>query len=65
VLMGNLAIRAYQVRNESRKYNGEVSYDYFGRKKLYWDGKSMKITNLPEINDFVTKKYREGFTLPV
>lgn len=65
VLMGNLAIRAYQVRNESRKYNGDLSYDYFGRKKLYWDGKDMLITNLPEINDFVSKKYREGFTLPL
>ncbi len=65
VLMGNLAIRAYKVRNESRKYNGDISYDYFGRKKLYWDGKDMRITNLPEINDFVSKKYREGFTLPL
>ena len=33
--------------------------DYFGRKKLLWDGENMKITNLDEANEFVSKKYRE------
>lgn len=65
VIMGNLAIRAYQIRNEHRLYNGRTEYDYFGRKKLYWDGENMKITNLSEINDFVSKPYRKGFELPI
>lgn len=65
VIMGNLAIRAYQIRNEFRSYNGRTTYDYFGRKKLYWDGDKMEITNLPEINEFVSKTYRQGFELPI
>ena len=57
VLMGNLAIRSYMLREE--KGNGRV--DYFARKKLLWDGDNMKITNLEAANQFVTRNYREGF----
>jgi hypothetical protein len=35
--------------------------DYFARKKLLWDGENMKITNLEEANQFVSREYREGF----
>lgn len=58
VLMGNLAIRSYNVRTKTG--NG---YDFPGRKKLLWDGKSMKITNFDEGNQFVKRDYREGWTL--
>jgi hypothetical protein len=32
-------------------------------KKLQWDANSLKATNCPEADPFVTKKYREGWTL--
>ena len=59
VLMGNLAIRSYMLRKEDS--NG--SFDYYARKKLLWDGENMKITNIEEANQFVTRKYREGWKI--
>jgi hypothetical protein len=59
VLMGNLAIRSFMLRKELS--NGGM--DYFARKKLLWDGENMKITNLEAANQFVTRDYREGFTI--
>lgn len=32
-------------------------------KKLDWDAKSLKITNLAEANSLLTKKYRQGFAV--
>lgn len=55
VLMGNLAIRSYALRDEKGKYPG--------RKKLLWDAKNMKITNFDEANQFVKREYREGWSL--
>lgn len=60
VLMGNLAIRSYNLRKENE--NGR-SFNYYGRKKLLWDGPNMKITNFDEANQFVTRPYREGWKL--
>ncbi|WP_163381731.1 Gfo/Idh/MocA family protein [Cyclobacterium sp. SYSU L10401] len=57
VLMGNLAIRSYMLRRENS--NGQA--EFFGRKKLLWDGENMRITNLEEANQFVGRTYREGF----
>lgn len=57
VLMGNLAIRSYLLRKE----NAEGRMEYYGRKKLLWDGKKMKITNLEEANQFVGREYRPGW----
>ncbi|MGL4631298.1 MAG: Gfo/Idh/MocA family protein [Leadbetterella sp.] len=57
VLMGNLAIRSYMLRKET----APNKYDYYGRKQLLWDGKSMKITNLDEANQFVGRSYRPGW----
>ena len=59
VLMGNLAIRSANLRTEK----GTNRFDYIGRKKLLWDGKAMKITNLDEANQFVSREYREGWKL--
>jgi len=47
------------LRNE--KSNG--SFDYYARKKLLWDGDNMKITNIEEANQFVTREYREGWKI--
>ena len=59
VLMGNLAIRSYMLRKE----NGKGNLEFFARKKLLWDGEVMKITNLDEANQFVTRNYRDGWTV--
>jgi predicted dehydrogenase len=31
------------------------------RRRIEWDSAAMKVTNLPEANDFLTKTYRAGF----
>ncbi|WP_276389294.1 Gfo/Idh/MocA family protein [Eudoraea chungangensis] len=59
VLMGNLAIRSYMLRRE----NEEEKMEFFARKKLLWDGENMKITNLEEANQFVTRTYRKGWEM--
>ena len=59
VLMGNLAIRSFMLRKENEK--GRM--DYYGRKKLLWDGENMKITNLKEANQFVGRTYRKGWEM--
>lgn len=57
VLMGNLAIRSYMLQRE----NSQGRTEFFGRKKLLWDGEKMKITNLEEANQFVGREYRKGW----
>ena len=32
-------------------------------KKLSWDGPSMKVTNVPEANEYLLRQYRKGWTL--
>lgn len=54
VLMGNLAIRSYAMKNEK---------GYPGRKKLLWDAKNMRITNFEDANQFVKREYRAGWSL--
>jgi len=61
VLMGNLAIRSYDIQ----KKNGK-DINYPGRNiKLLWDGSNMKITNFDEANQFVKRTYRDGWSLGV
>jgi hypothetical protein len=52
VLMGNLALRSYAMRDGNK---------YPGRKKLLWDAKNMKITNFDAANQFVKREYRAGW----
>jgi predicted dehydrogenase len=59
VLMGNLAIRSYLIRQELKPN----TFQYPGRKKLLWDGAAMKITNFDAANQFVKRAYREGWQL--
>jgi predicted dehydrogenase len=59
VLMGNLAIRSFLLRKE----NAQGKMEFFGRRKLLWDGENMRITNLEEANQFVGRTYRPGFTV--
>jgi predicted dehydrogenase len=52
ILMGNLALRSWNVKNGN---------NYPGRKKLLWDAANMKITNFDEANQFVKREYRKGW----
>jgi predicted dehydrogenase len=62
VLMGNLAIRAYQ-QGVKRQGDNRGRMDFPGRKKLLWDGQAMKITNYEAANQFVSREYRDGWDL--
>ncbi len=50
VLLGNVALRL-QLREE------------LTRARLLWDPVNLKITNVPEANEFLRGEYREGWTL--
>ncbi|MEL6303616.1 MAG: Gfo/Idh/MocA family oxidoreductase [Bacteroidota bacterium] len=65
VLMGNLAVKAYQykVLQEGKQIGDWAPYDYPGRRKLLWDGENMKITNYDKANEWVTREYRPGWEL--
>lgn len=59
ILMGNLAIRSFMMKNAS----AQGANKYPGRKRLLWDAKNMKITNFDEANQFVKREYRDGWKL--
>lgn len=58
ILMGNLAIRSWMMKNPNLKGWEDK---YLGRKKLLWDAANMKITNFDEANQFVKREYRAGW----
>jgi predicted dehydrogenase len=60
ILMGNLALRAFQLKNP--KLTGWDD-KWLGRKKLNWDAKNLKITNYDEANQWVKRDYRDGWNL--
>ncbi len=55
ILMGNIAIRSFTMKNPTLKGWGDK---YLGRKKLLWDAQNMKITNFEEANKFIKRDYR-------
>ena len=59
VLLGNAAIRSSLLKRSPR------SNIYIGRKQLLYDSKKMEITNLDQANQFLTRKYRDGWDLNV
>jgi predicted dehydrogenase len=60
ILMGNLAIRSWLMKNpQLTGWNDK----YLGRKKLLWDATNMKVTNFDEANQFVKREYRDGWSL--
>jgi hypothetical protein len=59
VLMGNLAVRSYNVQQKDSA--GKISYP--GRKLLLWDGENQRITNFEPANQFVKREYRGNYTL--
>ncbi len=60
ILIGNLAIRSFFIKNPSLK---GLEDKYLGRKRLLWDAKNMKITNFDDANQFVKREYRDGYSL--
>ena len=50
VLLGNVALRV-QLREKLTK------------QKLLWDSTNLRVTNLPEANEFIRREYREGWKL--
>jgi predicted dehydrogenase len=73
VLMGNLAIRSYDIQKAKvlpegapPLKRGQSPYDYPGRHvKLLWDGANMKVTNFDDANQFVKRNYRDGWSLGI
>ncbi len=65
VLMGNLAIKAYQYKRlkPGKKVGDWAPYEYPGRRKLLWDGENMRITNYEKANQWVSREYRKGWEL--
>ena len=62
ILIGNLAIRSWYLENPNAKGRDD---EYLGRTKLMWDADQMKVTNFDDANQFVKRKYRDGYSLNV
>lgn len=63
LLIANLALRGFDIRYPRADGKG---YDFPGRyKKLIWDDHNMKVTNFDDVNQFVKRQYRQGWTLGV
>jgi len=61
LLIANLAIRGTDVR----RANGN-GFDYPGRDiKLLWDKQNLRVTNFDDVNQFVKREYRQGWSLGV
>lgn len=60
VLMGNLAIKAYQYKERNENGRG---FTYPGRRKIHWDGDQMNVTNWGKANEWVKGSYRKGWEL--
>lgn len=65
VLMGNLAIKAFQYKEKDEDATQWAPYTYPGRKKLIWDGDAMRIRNFEKANEWVRGNYRNGWELKV
>jgi hypothetical protein len=59
LLMSNLAIRGFDIRTPKASGQG---YNYPARYvELLWDNNDMKVTNVPEVNQYIKRDYRQGF----
>ncbi len=65
VLMGNLAIKAFQYNKlkEGKKLGDWDPFEYPGRRKILWDGDNMNVTNWDKANEWVKGSYRKGWEL--
>jgi len=65
LLIGNLAIKSYNIKNPDIKDDNFWSGTnrYLGRKTLLWDAENMRVTNFEPANEFVRRNYRNGYTI--
>lgn len=65
VLMGNLAIKAFQYKafKPGKKSGDWDPFEYPGRRKILWDGENMRVTNWDKANEWVKGSYRKGWEL--
>jgi predicted dehydrogenase len=61
ILIGNLAIRSWMLRDNPEARRSDERY--LGRKKLLWDAANMRITNYDNANQFISRPYRDGWSL--
>ncbi|WP_316751341.1 Gfo/Idh/MocA family oxidoreductase [Pedobacter gandavensis] len=61
LLIANLAIRGTDIQKARQSGNG---FDYPGRDiKLLWDKENLRVTNFDDVNQFVRREYRQGWSL--
>lgn len=61
LLIANLAIRGTDIQKPRQNGNG---FDYPGRDiKLIWDKENLRVTNFDDVNQFVRREYRQGWSL--
>ena len=65
LLIGNLAVRCYDMKKlkAGKTPVDWAPYDYPGRLRLNWDADKMRVTNFEEANQFVSRHYREGWSM--
>ena len=65
ILIGNLAIKSYLLKNPDLKDDNfwSGSNRYLGRKTLLWDAENMRITNFEPANQWVRREYPDGYEL--
>lgn len=63
ILIGNLAIRSWYLPEFGANKGDDVYRAH--PKKFIWNAKEMKVTNVPEANQFVKRQYRDGWSLEV
>jgi hypothetical protein len=65
VLMGNLAIKAFQFKQlkNGKKIGDWDPYEYPGRRTIKWDGPNMRVTNYEKANQWVKREYRKGWEI--
>lgn len=62
LLIANLAIRGFDIRNKMKNEDGEIYYKHPGRNiEMIWDAQNMRVTNLDEANKYVKRNYRNGW----
>jgi predicted dehydrogenase len=60
VLLGNVALR---IDNRPASGRRQAARSPEPLPRLDWDGPNMKVTNVPEANEFLHREYRKGWTL--
>jgi len=65
LLIGNLAVRCYDMKQlQSGKTPTDwAPYDYPGRLRLEWDSEQMRVKNFEGANAYVSREYRQGWSI--